>query len=119
MLLLEFNKADIETKGGRTFVTGPFMTADVVNKNNRLDPSMPGAFLTALRESVDELPEDQARIVYNLFGRDDFLHCEPTIPVDKTYLQNLEALPTDVAERLRALQAKDEVQMTKDGFAVV
>jgi hypothetical protein len=232
MLLLEFNKADIETKGGRTFVTGPFMTADVVNKNNRLypsavleaavddirpkirdgsfmgqlghpgndvngdarhishvitnldrrgnvwigkarlinegagkiaqsiidtggklgvslrglgdvkedkgkghqvvcegfrlvsfdlvtDPSMPGAFLTALRESVDELPEDQAPIVYNLFGRDDFLKCEPTIPVDKTYLQNLEALATDVAERLRALQARDEVQMTKDGLIQV
>jgi Prohead core protein serine protease len=231
MLLLEFNKADIETKGGKTFVTGPFMTADVVNRNNRLypsailetavdairpqikdgtfygqlghpasmngdarhishritnldrrgnvwigkarlinegagriaqsiidtggklgislrglgdvkedktkghqvvcegfrllsfdlvtDPSMPGAFLTALRESVDELPEDQARIVYNLFGRHDFKHCEPTIPVDKTYLQNLEALATDVAERLRALQAKDEVQMTKDGLTQV
>jgi hypothetical protein len=39
MLLLETNKAEIETQGRNTSITGPFLVGDVVNKNKRLYPS--------------------------------------------------------------------------------
>src|SRR5882762_1983763 len=49
------------------------------------------------------------------FGRDDFLHCEPTIDPNRTYIQQLEIQRVEMLEKLAALQT--EIQTQKDGLA--
>src|SRR5262245_25257555 len=73
MLLLEFNKTSVETLGRKTFVTGPFLVGDVVNKNNRFYPSR---ILEAAVETIR--PQIKEGTLLGQLGHPETLNGDPT-----------------------------------------